>query len=340
MPVRGSIIDVRYREGGDNAALRLSLFEVYHTRCYICTQPQLFHHTEIDHIIPRTCDAGQLAELVTQMGLPAAFDLHAPANLALICSPCNGRKGPRNLLAVPLIAIALEDAGRKAPAVIRRVHSVAGANAVARSLTSVTTADLQDPNTRDALLEHAPSLVQILALLDESRVQYHVKRPLNVRVNGDAIPVTLILGEDGRAAQTVVEQVLGGTLNDPIYSGVAAVVSSAHDQIRDQVQDWAQSQDGALASLDRVDQEIAVRVLRPRRMGGHVRVMCAGMFQAEYQVTTTIDSRDGCGPQRKNATITIATGFSIRAVWNLNAVEGSPADTSARIVVGKVTVAV
>jgi hypothetical protein len=69
---------VRYR-GRDDHPLRLALLDVWGWCCYWRRrEPLIPSETEIDHIIPDSIPADRLAELITQLGLPADFDLTVP----------------------------------------------------------------------------------------------------------------------------------------------------------------------------------------------------------------------------------------------------------------------
>ncbi|MFI7438208.1 HNH endonuclease [Micromonospora haikouensis] len=119
--------DVRYRPGGDNGILRHVLFEEWQSRCYWCETPVLFATVEIDHILPHTATDDHLADLIRQHGLPADFDVHAPANLAPICGPCNREKS-NNRFPGTLVTGKLARAAKKQNRVIRRVLAFAAAN--------------------------------------------------------------------------------------------------------------------------------------------------------------------------------------------------------------------
>lgn len=94
MPAMGGMRpeDVRYRRSGDNTVLRIVLFDEWRSRCYWCGLPKGFHEIEIDHILPHTITHDGLRSLIEQHGLPDDFTVHAPANLAPICGPCNREK--------------------------------------------------------------------------------------------------------------------------------------------------------------------------------------------------------------------------------------------------------
>ncbi|WP_410814913.1 HNH endonuclease [Micromonospora sp. 067-2] len=127
MAIYSIVDDVRYRPGGDNGLLRHVLFEEWQSRCYWCETPMLFATVEIDHILPHTVTAAHLMELIGQHDLAADFDVHAPANLAPICGPCNREKS-NNRFAGTLVTGKLARAAKKRDRVIHRVLAFAAAN--------------------------------------------------------------------------------------------------------------------------------------------------------------------------------------------------------------------
>ncbi|WP_203813561.1 HNH endonuclease, partial [Paractinoplanes tereljensis] len=138
--------DVRYRRG-DNAVLRSALIEQWNARCYWCEQPTRFTDTQIDHIIPHTVTPDELRDLIQWHGLPAEFDVHAPANLAPICSTCNRKKSDRKLRA-PAVTTQLDQAREKQQRLIAYVRAAARSR---KGWSDAVIADLQLTTDAEAL---------------------------------------------------------------------------------------------------------------------------------------------------------------------------------------------
>jgi hypothetical protein len=160
---------IRYIKGGDNALLKLALYDLYKTKCYLCGVPQAnFGAVQIDHIVPQSVSNDELPKWVPAANI-AEFDMHAPANLAPICPPCNTRKSNHDLSAFPQIAPAQKTARKHAAAVVRRVNFLQGSSVVAKFLVTVAEMDLEDPAVKETFLDNMPALVRKLALIDPAK---------------------------------------------------------------------------------------------------------------------------------------------------------------------------
>lgn len=99
--------EFRYRHGGDNAILKLALFDSYRTKCYWCGKPQSdFAAVQIDHIVPSSTEASELGKWVPE-NRREGYDLDAPYNLAPICGPCNLKKSNHDVSGFPVVSTAL-----------------------------------------------------------------------------------------------------------------------------------------------------------------------------------------------------------------------------------------
>jgi hypothetical protein len=139
--------DVRYRVGGDNALLRLVIFQQWRERCYWCDEPKIYHDIQLDHIIAHTVSRNALDKLITQHGLPSDFDVHSAANLAPICGRCNREKSDGTFTGT-LLSGKLEKASSKSGAVERAVRRFSDAN---RSWKNAELLDLEPTSTVEIL---------------------------------------------------------------------------------------------------------------------------------------------------------------------------------------------
>lgn len=223
--------DVKYKVNGDNSVLRSVLYDLWKGRCYWCNRPKAYGDVDIDHIVPRTIGADRLKELKAELLLSEDFDVHDPLNLALICRTCNGPgdKGSNDFSHVPRVLTRLRHAQKLRDAVVRRVETFTDAGAVASALLRAKAADLSDPNARQALEEHAPALVQALALLGEEKVEYTVFRSVEVDLgNGTGLEVEVSLDSSARRATTILEDVCGGTVEAVLQEPITDLYREIH----------------------------------------------------------------------------------------------------------------
>ncbi|WP_296602238.1 HNH endonuclease [Nocardioides sp.] len=103
--------------GDLNLRERFALFLAYPEKCVWCGRPITFATFEVEHLIPRSLEGDERAEVLRLHGLPKTFDLESVENLAPSCRECNGRKGKRHPPQAPIIAMLLADAAHKAPGI-------------------------------------------------------------------------------------------------------------------------------------------------------------------------------------------------------------------------------
>lgn len=223
----------RYVNGGDNALLKLALYDVYKTKCYSCGVPQAdFGAVQIDHIVPQTVPNDELTKWLSNEQI-VDFDMHAPANLAPICPPCNTRKSNHDLSAFVQTALAQRKARQVASAVKKRVKFFRDSSAVAKFLITVADMDLEDPAVKATFVENMPALVRKLALLDPDKAQdFSEVRTVwaGDAAQGEPEMVTVTLDEAGRRALTVLEDVLEFELSDALQTPMSAVIAEVARQ--------------------------------------------------------------------------------------------------------------
>ncbi|MEU7871275.1 HNH endonuclease signature motif containing protein [Dactylosporangium sp. NPDC049140] len=330
---------VRYLPNGDNTVLRDALYEVWGRRCHVCRRPKAFQEIQIDHLIARTTTAADLQRLKQQHGLPDDFNLHAPANLAPACGDCNGQKGTY----VPgpgLLDIRLRKAATYESEVIAAVQGFATTHAVGRSLRVLRTVDLSDPAARAAFEQHAPAVVQELALLDESKADYLVTRSLDISSSVDMdlsdhdLGADLILDARGRTSAVIIEEIGGCTL----AAALGPAVDGLAVQIRSRARAGLENPDvevvcfgapvaegGALsvADLNCTYLWLTIETVDVGREGAILSANFAGRFRSGFGgsvVRHTLSGHSG----RWNGEVGTAGQLWINCGWDLTAGAGSP----------------
>ncbi|BCY10957.1 HNH endonuclease [Actinoplanes sp. L3-i22] len=314
--------EVGYRHGGDNVVLRTALYEVWRNTCHSCRQAKDFADTQIDHVIPHTVDPDTLRYLIEFHGLDAGFHVDRPANLALICGPCNIAKRDRNLQTLSL-TITLDRAREHSPEVIRRVHTHTSANDVARGLVTAVRADLRDPRTRRAFRLHAPAVVQNLARIDERLVDFWTYRNIGLRLGDDTLWVSLACDTQGRMRSTWVEDLCQRPWEELILDGMHAVVAEAA-ALADQLVDQECAETGSVetdatqpttaVSLE-AELEIADVWLQRSRVSCELQGHLVGLYEAVRAVGVP----DGPPFETTDLALTVEVGvpFSFTVSWDL-----------------------
>lgn len=230
---------IRYKPGDadNNALLRLALLDAWGNRCYLCNTPLDFADAQIDHIIPHTIDSVALEALLknclTDEARAQGFELHAPHNLAPVCNTCNGKKGATTYPGAGQVMIYLNLARQKQPIVEKRIESFKRANSVARAMLAISIADLSDVNSREALFELGPLVINRLRLVAPEILT----TPSNYDYPGDPYgdewdAVLVTLDESSRRAKVILEDVHGIDFDDAITASVRAVQSEIESHLQ------------------------------------------------------------------------------------------------------------
>jgi hypothetical protein len=321
--VRSAVRSVRYRKGSANRVLRLALWEAWGSKCYWCSKPVELNLTQIDHIIPQDVSDVRLQELKRSYSLPTGFDLHDPRNLAPICIPCNGVESKGNAAYdAPIVMTRLKAAEKRRSAVIARVRKFGQSGKVAEHLLHAATADLRDPDIRQEFLDHAPAVVQILAMTDQGLGNYHSFREVEVAVRaeiGHYQRVDVVLDDRGRTAVALLEEVCESTLDDVLQDPVVQLVEEMCDRVTaafeamesaDPVSAGAPTSDFVTINVDSIDF---------RRFAGAVEFTFGGAFEASLSASLVRGNPDGDGTHELQGDAVVSGTFSIVAVWELAA---------------------
>lgn len=209
-----------------NAILRSALAQVVSYRCYACREPHDFTDLEIDHLIARTTTPTELEELRRSLALPTDFDLNRPGNLAVICGPCNSKKSAKRTYSLPAFQLELMDAIARAEKVVSRFRLMREGQGFSATLARAVAADLQDAKTREAFLEFAPGIVQRLATLDESQVEFLTSQLIEGVEASDRFDLRLLYNNRLRFLRDFTTLVFGCDL--------AALIRSVGDDVLDE----------------------------------------------------------------------------------------------------------
>jgi hypothetical protein len=323
--VRSAADSVRYRKGRSNRVLRLALWEVWGSTCYSCHKPVPLNATQIDHIIPQNVDAEKLQELLSVYDLPINFDLHDPRNLAPSCASCNGAevKGGATHVA-PVVLHQLERAKKHRSAVIARVQKFARSGKVAEHLLQAAEADLSDSDIRQEFVEHAPAVVQTLAMTDPELGNYLSFRLVEVAVHAqgsDDCFVRVELDSRGRTAVALLEKVCGSALGDVLQDPVIQLVENISDRVRNGFAALEPAKPITVAEPITVGHptlgfvRINVDSLDFRRRAGTVEFTFGGDFEANFlaslfRVRPEVDETDDL-----QGDAAVSGSFSFDAAW-------------------------
>lgn len=327
--VRTAVRDVRYRKGGPNKELRFALWEVWGSKCYWCSKPVEFSIAQIDHIIPKDVSEARLCEFRRAYDLPHDFDIHDPQNLAPICTLCNGAENKGNsTYDAPIVVTRLKTAEKHRATVIARVQRFGQSGRVAAHLLEAATADFSNPGLRQEFLDHAPTVVQILAMMDPRLVDYQSFRELEVAVceeTGNYQRIDVTLNGRGRTAASLLEEVCETELADALQDPVVQLIGEIHDRVTagfeatetgDPITAGPPTPDFITLDVDSLDFS---------RFAGGIEITFDGTFEAGLSASLVRSSSDGGGTDELQGDAVVSGTFSIVAVWDLTA---DPADVS------------
>lgn len=154
---------------------RWAVWIVHGDVCYLCDKPINYTDMQVDHVVPEHLldDPERLAEVLTDYGLDAGFDLNAPENWLPSHGPCNRKKSGSTFNSAPILLVQLKRASEKAAAVraeiIKGVSDRRIGNALAVLETATESGDLK-PETLIPLVQRFlalhPSARAALRLMD------------------------------------------------------------------------------------------------------------------------------------------------------------------------------
>lgn len=228
---------VKYNTGGDNTLLRYALFAVWGFKCYWCTRPRDFTIIEVDHIIPKSLKDEELDRALALHKLDPEFKLNALGNLAPICRPCNGanEKGDSVSDGAPIILSKLMKAEKLSMQVNTEVLRLKAAAVTARNIIEVANMEIEEETMRRLFADHAPSIVQKLANLEESLVDYTSYTGTRLDWRTGRPFVDLSFDNRGRFARDVISGVLMQPFNDVLKSITETVEVGSFELVKEQL---------------------------------------------------------------------------------------------------------
>ncbi len=300
--------------------MRLALYEVWKSKCSWCDEPVDFNGLQIDHILPRTASTTRLAELVSQLsGRPRGdYDVHDPYNLAPICSTCNRRKKDLDLTSVPLVVTILDRAYTLRAIVIEKVEAFPTSGNVAKGLVTAIEADIDNPAARAALDEHAPRLIQKVALMDPSMADsYLITRRVRLEDPDRQSPshVRLTLDSGGRNAISFLEHVCGGSLErllvNPLLSLEEQLIEANQTQLEQiDIPGGVPTAGTPTATID-----VVIDTVRLVRQGTTFEFAFWGRFDADLDAPVIVPTDDGSGTVEEQGYDLVNGTFSFGVWW-------------------------
>jgi hypothetical protein len=320
------VANVRYGSG-DNSVLRYVLHELWSSRCYRCHHPKDFNDIQIDHIIPRHVGPERLRELGRLYGLPRDFDVDSPANLAPICSVCNGPrgKGKKEYRARLLEQDQLDRAIALEPRVVERVLGFGRSGKLAEHLLQASQADLSDPKARQAFEEHAPAVVQKLALLGAGKVNFTtLSTELVQSGHGSTLEVSVSLDNSGREAELILNDVCRCPTRDVLRGPVTSLASKIRERTRVA---FARS-DGPAGPIVSGPPEIQfiwvdIDSISYMRSWREIEFTFYGSFEADLSASLVQDNLDGVGLDEVQGDAQVYGRFSFGATCEFSGDPGN-----------------
>lgn len=307
--------EASYVTGGNNHVLRLVLYDLYQSRCYVCLRPADYNEVQVDHIVAKKTENARLAVLLAEHGLPADFDLNDPANLAPICGACNGplRKGQVELSG-PQLDLALAKARRLRPKVIKNVLSFHASRDLAEAVLTVRQADMRDGRVRDLLQSFGPGLVQSLARLDEDLVDYRTYRELDVISAGEPIVVTLSLDRRAREAKALLENLTGQAIDDLLEGPIVALHGELLRDVQTEIE-AVESPNGEANSGPPVSTDLRISLDSIQTEGtlNRVEFTFAGVMEGSFASSVVRSSADGSELDELQGEVYLTAGYTFHA---------------------------
>jgi hypothetical protein len=313
--------EIRYQSGGDNAILRLALYEAYGGKCRSCGIPLDFAQVEIDHLVPRTTTPEGIAKLV-HADRAKGYDLDAVYNLAPTCKRCNGKKSNRDLSRYLALASALEEAWAKREIVIRKAKSFEGPNAIAKFLTTIAAMDFEDADNRAMFEEHMPTLVRSLAAMNPEKAQ-EFDELRTVWVDDPAQEgrqlVLVTLNLDSRKSMTVFEDVCDLSLDDALLMPVRELRHEIIESGKSSLEHHEFKDRNEIPDVDYLDGDIDINIDRIdwERSGNYFSFTFCGVFDSYLSGGVAVASVDGGDLEALQGDVFGNGRFSVTASWEL-----------------------
>lgn len=168
---------------------RYAVYTTHGDVCYLCRKPIDMVTFQVDHIIPEHLknDFDELKLIFESYGLPENFDLNSFENWLPACQQCNNSKSGRQFIAIPIIAVQLQQASEKANKARELNDETKSTQKVARAITILETAH-QQGTLGEIEISH---LRPLLEFHQEHRDHERTSMPINLT------PLLEVLNQDG-----------------------------------------------------------------------------------------------------------------------------------------------
>lgn len=118
---------------------RFSIFSTHGEQCYLCSLPLDLKTMEVDHVIPESLieEPEELQGILSNLGLPADFEINSFSNWLPACRACNGKKNDHVFSPSPMIQLVLEKTKKKAPEAARVAAEIVSDKKIANALNTL-----------------------------------------------------------------------------------------------------------------------------------------------------------------------------------------------------------
>ncbi|WP_446225009.1 HNH endonuclease [Nocardia sp. IBHARD005] len=297
----------------------MAIYEVWGSKCYLCTQPKDYNDIEIDHILPKTASQAQLRVLVSQLASHegTVYDVHDPYNLAPICGPCNVRKRDIDLTRSGIFATYLHLAQERRAQVARRVETFATAGKVSKSLLVALKANIRDPAARKALDRHGPAIIQKFALMDPAVAEgYVIHRELAFEDRNICCRVHILLDNVARRAIQLLEDVAGARLESVLDDPIRDLEDQLVEHIREALHEFPEIIDAPQRSHLRGTIDVGIESVVLDRQGTEFEFRFRGDYEANLSAPTDVTSEEESHMQHADADARCDGTILFAAWWN------------------------
>lgn len=226
------VADIRYgNDSNENALIRAALAKEYNFRCYMCNLPSDFSTLEIDHIVLKTASAQELANAKANFGLPSDFDVNGLENLALICRPCNGKKGATDISKVPIFAIQLQKSKRNSKTIAKHIWAMKAGQKATSALAEASQVDTTLDANRQVVRIYAPIIVQKLAHIDPSLIDYLTSYDLQHSTDANTL-FRIVTNNTMRSVFATTKMLLGFDIDAVLPEILDAARSDTFDLVK------------------------------------------------------------------------------------------------------------
>jgi hypothetical protein len=191
---------------------RYAVFTVHGEICYLCRKPVDMATFQVDHIIPESLESKKetLEKALDSYGLDGSFNLNSFENWMPACAPCNNEKRETVFKALPIFAVQLDKAARKAEQARQLEKDVGTSRQIAKAVGTLEAAHQKGKLGGISLVR----LLPLLEYLQPRREPENLGKPLRVS------PVLEVLRRNGAFVTVKGPYGVGtGTDNAPNHGG-------------------------------------------------------------------------------------------------------------------------